>query len=171
MLFEATDTKNANEDFYGRNQSKFSHMHSFTLREMKTLRCARRTIKSQPKKVPSHSCPLLGEFHSFDKQCKFSDHITACVHNHELNETQGLLHCPMMMMMLGKMCAKNALEFGHPSCIRLDNKMLQRLYEDHIPSVLWQFNKGVFTSPLPLHIFMNSLKFDISSFSKILLSC
>ena len=59
MLFEATDTKNANEDFYGRNQSKFSHMHSFTLREMKTLRCAhsaaRRTIKSQPKKVPSHS--------------------------------------------------------------------------------------------------------------------
>ena len=41
-------------------------------------------------------------------------------------KTQGLLHCPMMMM-LGKMCAKNALEFGHPSCIRLDNKMLQRL--------------------------------------------
>ena len=75
MLFEATDTKNANEDFYGRNQSKFSHMHSFTLREMKTLRCAhstaRRTIKSQPKKVPSHSWPLLGEFHSFDKQCQF----------------------------------------------------------------------------------------------------
>ena len=91
MLFEATDTKNANEDFYGRNQSKFSHMHSFTLREMKTLRCARRTIKSQPKKVPSHSCPLLGEFHSFDKQCncKFSDHITACVHNHELSKNTG----------------------------------------------------------------------------------
>ena len=102
---------------------------------MRGAECAR-TIKSQPKKVPSHSCPLLGEFHSFDKQCsKFSDHITACVHNHELNKTQGLLHCPMMMM-LGKMCAKNALEFGHPSCIRLDNKMLQRLYEDHIPSVL-----------------------------------
>ena len=65
MLFEATDTKNANEDFYGRNQSKFSHfvaaavkalrMHSLC-GEMKTRGCfvvvcsAARTIKSQPKK-------------------------------------------------------------------------------------------------------------------------
>ena len=79
MLFEATDTKNANEDFYGRNQSKFSHfvaaavkalrMHSLC-GEMKTRGCfvvvcsAARTIKSQPKKVPSHSRSLLGEFYS-----------------------------------------------------------------------------------------------------------
>ena len=57
---------------------------------MRGAECAR-TIKSQPKKVPSHSCPLLGEFHSFDKQCncKFSDHITACVHNHELSKNTG----------------------------------------------------------------------------------